>query len=89
MTLTGKWVLKDGSLQYYSSKLQRNDSTRQLLRPFTLDQLRENYCQGNTKLKLILLNRENTTTRSQNTLITIQLDLGNNYHKYQYLKTTP
>ena len=28
MTLTSKWVLKDGSSQYYSSKLQRDDSTR-------------------------------------------------------------
>ena len=51
MTLTGKWVLKDGSSQYYSSKLQRNDSTRQLLRPFTLDQLQANYCHNNTKFK--------------------------------------
>ena len=27
----------------------------QLLRPFTPDQLQENYCQSNTKFKLILL----------------------------------
>ena len=32
------------SLHYYSSNLQRNDLTRQLLRPFTPDQLQTNYC---------------------------------------------
>ena len=52
MTLLANGSLKDGSSQYYSSKLQRNDSTQQLLRPFTLDQLRENYCQNNTKFKI-------------------------------------
>ena len=52
MTLLANGSLKDRSSQYYSSKLQRNDSTQQLLRPFTLDQLRENYCQNNTKFKI-------------------------------------
>ena len=52
MTLLANGSLKDGSSQYYSSKLQRNDSTQQLLRPFTLDQLQENYCQNNTKFKI-------------------------------------
>ena len=51
MTLLANRSLKDGSSQYYSSKLQRNDST-QLLCPFTLDQLRENYCQNNTKFEI-------------------------------------
>ena len=52
MTLLANGSLKDGSSQYYSSKLHRNDSTQQLLRPFTPDQLRENYCQNNTKFKI-------------------------------------
>ena len=56
MTLLANGSLNDGSSQYYSSKLQRNDSTQQLLRPFTslrsIDQLRENYCQNNTKFKI-------------------------------------
>ena len=52
MTLLANGSLKDRSSQNYSSKLQRNDSTQQLLRPFTLDQLRENYCQNNTKFKI-------------------------------------
>ena len=51
MTLLANGSLKDGSSQYYSSKLQRNDST-QLLWPFTLDHLRENYCQNNTKFEI-------------------------------------
>ena len=52
MTLLANESQKDRSSQYYSSKLQRNDSTQQLLRPFTLDQLRENYCQNSTKFKI-------------------------------------
>ena len=56
MTLLANGSSKDGSSQYYSYKLQRNDLTQQLLRPFTPDQLRENYCHNNSKFK-ILLNR--------------------------------
>ena len=52
MTLLANGSLKDGSSQYYSSNLQRNDSTQQLLRPFTPDQLQENYYQNNTKFKI-------------------------------------
>ena len=52
LTLLANGSLKDGSSQHYSSKLQGNDSTQQLLRPFTPDQLRENYCQNNSKFKI-------------------------------------
>ena len=45
-------LLKEGSSQYYSYKLQRNDSIQQLLSPFTPDQLRENYCQNKSKFKI-------------------------------------
>ena len=51
LTLLANGSLKDGSSQYYY-KLQRNDSTQQLQRPFTPDQLRENYCQNKSKFKI-------------------------------------
>ena len=52
LTLLANGSLKDESSQYYSYKLQRNDSTQQLQRPFTPDQLRENYCQNKPKFKI-------------------------------------
>ena len=93
MTLLANGSQKDGSSQYYSSKLQRNDSTQQLLRPFTLKQLQENYYQNSTKFKINTSQSEKILIRgpkilySQSNWTSAIITINTNYLKL-LLKTT-
>ena len=52
MTLLANGSFKRREFTILLLQIAENDSTQQLLPPFTPDQLRENYCQNTSKIQI-------------------------------------